>query len=163
MNMSWLSIIGGGITAAATLAVGISTSGILAANPTSEVSTLTAGETIYVEQPVIEVSASGLPYATTSIDPIVIAVLPASPATGTTPASTPVVTDPSVTPDPAMSAPHMRRAKSMLRMRKVNTSKNTKVLKKASMKTKVKANTKDLKKSNTKTTNPVKSKENDHG
>lgn len=106
MNMSWLSIIGGGITAAATLAVGISTSGILAANPTSEVSTLTAGETIYVEQPVIEVSASGLPYATTSIDPIVIAVLPASPATGTTPASTPVVTDPSVTPDPVCQPPY---------------------------------------------------------
>jgi hypothetical protein len=105
MNMSWLSMIGGGITAAATLAVGISTSGILAANPTGEVPTPTAGETIYVEQPVIEVSASGLPYATTSIDPIVIAVLPASPATGTTPASTPVVTDPSVTPDPSMSAP----------------------------------------------------------
>lgn len=79
MNMSGLSMIGGGITAAATLAVGISTSGILASNPTSSDSDLAAGETIYVEQPVIQVFDSGSPLATASVDPIVIAVLPAPP------------------------------------------------------------------------------------
>lgn len=100
MNMSWLSMIGGGITAVATLAVGISTSGILAANPTSEDLAPAAGETIYVEQPVVEVSATGAPIATSSIDPIVIAILPAPGSAGTSAA-----TDPSVTPDPSMSAP----------------------------------------------------------
>ena len=105
MNMSWLSMIGGGITAAATLAVGISTSGILAANPTSGDLAPAAGETIYVEQPVIAVSATGAPIATSSVDPIVIAILPAPAAPGTSAASTPAVTDPSVIPDPSMSAP----------------------------------------------------------
>jgi hypothetical protein len=94
MNMSWLSLIGGGITAAATLAVGISTSGILAANPGSGDLASAAGETIYVEQPVLQVSDSGSPLATASIDPIVIAVLPA-----------PSEVDPSVVPDPSMSLP----------------------------------------------------------
>ena len=94
MNMSWLSMIGGGITAAATLAVGISTSGILAANPTSADVAPAAGETIYVEQPVIEVSATGAPLTTTSVDPIVIAILPAL--------SEP---DPTLAPDPSMPAP----------------------------------------------------------
>jgi len=105
MNMSWLSMIGGGITAAATLAVGISTSGIFAVNPEGGDSALSAGETIYVEQPVIEMSASGLPYATASVDPIVIAILPAVAADGTTPTSMPEATDPSASPDPSMSAP----------------------------------------------------------
>ena len=105
MNMSWLSMIGGGITAAATLAVGISTSGILAANPTSVDVAPAAGETIYVEQPVIEVSATGAPLAITSVDPIVIAILPAPAAAGTSAASTPAATDPSVAPDPSMTAP----------------------------------------------------------
>ena len=94
MNMSWLSMIGGGITAAATLAVGISTSGILAANPTSADVAPAAGETIYVEQPVIEVSATGAPLTTTSVDPIVIAILPA-----------PTESDPTLAPDPSMPAP----------------------------------------------------------
>ena len=94
MNMSWLSMIGGGITAAATLAVGISTSGILAANPTSIDVAPAAGETIYVEQPVIEVSATGAPLTTTSVDPIVIAILPA-----------PTESDPTLAPDPSMPAP----------------------------------------------------------
>lgn len=94
MNMSWLSLIGGGITAAATLAVGISTSGILAANPTSVDVAPAAGETIYVEQPIIRVSDSGSPLATASVDPIVIAVLPA-----------PSEADPAVAPDPSMSLP----------------------------------------------------------
>jgi hypothetical protein len=105
MNMSWLSMIGGGITAAATLAVGISTSGILAANPTSVDVAPAAGETIYVEQPVIEVSATGAPIATSSVDPIVIAILPAPTAAGGSATSTPAATDPSVTPDPSMTAP----------------------------------------------------------
>ena len=94
MNMSWLSMIGGGITAAATLAVGISTSGILAANPTSADVAPAAGETIYVEQPVIEVSATGAPIATSSVDPIVIAILPA-----------PTESDPTLVLDPSMPAP----------------------------------------------------------
>lgn len=94
MNMSWLSMIGGGITAAATLAVGISTSGILAANPTSVDVAPAAGETIYVEQPVIEVSATGAPIATSSVDPIVIAILPA-----------PTESDPTLVLDPSMPAP----------------------------------------------------------
>jgi hypothetical protein len=105
MNMSWLSMIGGGITAAATLAVGISTSGILAANPTSVDVAPAAGETIYVEQPVIEVTATGAPIATSSVDPIVIAILPAPTAAGGSATSTPAATDPSVTPDPSMTAP----------------------------------------------------------
>ena len=103
MNMSWLSMIGGGITAAATLAVGISTSGIMAANTVSNDLAPASAETIYVEQPVIEVSASTLPFTTVSVDPIVIAILPAP--TGAPSASDPVVTDPSVTPDPSMSIP----------------------------------------------------------
>ena len=94
MNMSWLSMIGGGITAAATLAVGISTSGILAANPTSVDVAPATGETIYVEQPVIEVSATGAPIAISSVDPIVIAILPA-----------PTESDPTLAPDPSMPAP----------------------------------------------------------
>ena len=103
MNMSWLSMIGGGITAAATLAVGISTSGIMAADTASTDLAPASAETIYVEQPVIEVSASTLPFTTVSVDPIVIAILPAP--TGAPSASDPVVTDPSVTPDPSMSIP----------------------------------------------------------
>ncbi|MFM2147593.1 MAG: hypothetical protein RL546_763, partial [Chloroflexota bacterium] len=75
MSMNWLSLIGGGITAAATLTVGISTSGILAASPASDELASATGETIYVEQPVIEVAASGLPVAAASVDPIVIAIL----------------------------------------------------------------------------------------
>ena len=94
MNMSWLSMIGGGITAAATLAVGISTSGIMAANPVDDSATEAAGETIYVEQPVIQVSDSGSPLAIASVDPIVIAILPAP--------SEPEMT---LTPDPSMPAP----------------------------------------------------------
>ena len=103
MNMSWLSMIGGGITAAATLAVGISTSGIMAASPVSADLAPASAETIYVEQPIVEVSASGFPYTTVSVDPIVIAILPAP--TGAPSASNPAVIDPSATPDPSMSIP----------------------------------------------------------
>jgi hypothetical protein len=93
MNMNWLSMVGGGVTAAATLAVGISTSGILALNPTDEVVTPATGETIYVEQPVIEVSATDAPLAPTSADPIVIAILPA-----------PLEPEPTLVPDPSLPA-----------------------------------------------------------
>ena len=103
MNMSWLSMIGGGITAAATLAVGISTSGIMAADTVTNDLVPASAETIYVEQPIIEVSASEFPYATVSADPIVIAILPSP--TGAPSVSDPAVTDPSVTPDPSMSIP----------------------------------------------------------
>ena len=103
MNMSWLSMIGGGITAAATLAVGISTSGIMAASPVSDDLAPASAETIYVEQPVIEVSASTLPFTTVSVDPIVIAILPAP--IGAPSVSDPAVTDPSVPSDPSMSIP----------------------------------------------------------
>ena len=103
MNMSWLSMIGGGITAAATLAVGISTSGIMAADTVSNDLAPASAETIYVEQPIIEMSASGIPYATVSVDPIVIAILPAP--TGAPSSPYPGVTDSSVTPDPSMSIP----------------------------------------------------------
>jgi hypothetical protein len=103
MNMSWLSMIGGGITAAATLAVGISTSGIMAADTVSNDLAPVSAETIYVEQPVIEVSASTLPFTTVSVDPIVIAILPAP--IGAPSVSDPAVTDPSVPSDPSMSIP----------------------------------------------------------
>ena len=103
MNMSWLSMIGGGITAAATLAVGISTSGIMAADTASTDLAPASAETIYVEQPIIEVSTSEFPYATVSVDPIVIAILPAP--IGAPSVSDSAVTDPSVTPDPSMSIP----------------------------------------------------------
>jgi hypothetical protein len=103
MNMSWLSMIGGGITAAATLAVGISTSGIMAADTVSNDLAPASAETIYVEQPVIEVSASTLPLTTVSVDPIVIAILPAP--IGAPSVSDPAVTDPSVPSDPSMSIP----------------------------------------------------------
>jgi hypothetical protein len=103
MNMSWLSMIGGGITAAATLAVGISTSGIMAADTVSNDLAPASAETIYVEQPVIEVSASTLPFTTVSVDPIVIAILPAP--IGAPSVSDPAVTDPSVPSDPSMSIP----------------------------------------------------------
>ena len=105
MNMSWLSMIGGGITAAATLAVGISTSGIFAANPASEDSGLATGETIYVEQPVVEVPGTATLLAPASSDPIVIAILPATPASGTAVAPGSTSSDPSVSPDPSMSVP----------------------------------------------------------
>ena len=44
MSMNLISLIGGGIAATATLAVGISTSGILAAAPENETSAPAAGE-----------------------------------------------------------------------------------------------------------------------
>ena len=46
MSANLISLIGGGITAAATLAVGISTSGILAANPTEVDAGQVPGETV---------------------------------------------------------------------------------------------------------------------
>jgi len=61
MSANLISLIGGGITAAATLAVGISTSGILAANPTDIDAGQVPGETVYVEQPIIEVAGVPTP------------------------------------------------------------------------------------------------------
>ena len=91
MSANLISLIGGGITAAATLAVGISTSGILAANPTDIDAGQVSGETVYVEQPIIEVAGVPTPTVPGSVDPIVIAILPA-----------PEEADP-VAPDPSMS------------------------------------------------------------
>jgi len=91
MSANLISLIGGGITAAATLAVGISTSGILAANPTDIDAGQVSGETVYVEQPIIEVAGVPTPTVPASVDPIVIAILPA-----------PEEADP-VAPDPSMS------------------------------------------------------------
>lgn len=91
MSANLISLIGGGITAAATLAIGISTSGILAANPAEVDAGQVPGETVYVEQPIIEVAGVPTPTVPASVDPIVIAILPA-----------PEVADP-VAPDPSMS------------------------------------------------------------
>jgi hypothetical protein len=102
MNFSWLSLVGGGITAAATLSVGVSMSGLLA--PSTDQSTPTPiAETIYVEQPVIEVPADASPSAGPALPPIVIAILPPVPAAepGTSAISPPagaVVSDPVLPP-----------------------------------------------------------------
>ena len=105
MYTNWITLIGGGITAAATLAVGISTSGIFAASPADQTSVPAAGETIYVEQPVFEVPGAGSLVVPASSDPIVIAILPATPAAGGSAASAPTADDPAVSPDPAEPTP----------------------------------------------------------
>jgi len=77
MNRSWISLLGGGAAAAATLTVGVHLTGLTSA----AVPTLPPEPTtVYVEQPVVEVPApsTGAPAA---LPPIVIAVLPAPTAT----------------------------------------------------------------------------------
>ena len=102
MNFSWLSLVGGGITAAATLSVGVSMSGLLA--PSTAQSTPTSvAETIYVEQPIIEVPADASPSAGPALPPIVIAILPAVPvaelgALAITPLPDTAVGDPTLPP-----------------------------------------------------------------
>jgi hypothetical protein len=73
MNLSWISIFGGGLATAATLAVGVNLTGLsgafaptLSPEPT----------TVYVEQPIVEVAAPSLG-APATLPPLVIAVLPA--------------------------------------------------------------------------------------
>ena len=105
MSMNWISLIGGGLTAAATLAVGISTSGIFAAAPNLDAPASAGSETIYVEQPVIEVAGVATPLAPASVDPIVIAILPATPSVASEPGATPVATDPTLPADPALPSP----------------------------------------------------------
>ena len=78
MNFNWLSLIGGGFAAAATLTAGISMSGLTAP---SEVPTTVApvAETIYVEQPIIEVAP--IAPAVSPLPPRIIAILPPDAAT----------------------------------------------------------------------------------
>ena len=95
MNMSWITMIGGGVTAAVTLGIGISTSGILTSDALSKDSAPVASETIYVEQPVIEVEASPLGIAGASPNPIVIAILP-DPAPSESATDEPLTSDPSI-------------------------------------------------------------------
>ena len=78
MNFNWLSLIGGGFAAAATLTAGISMSGLAAP---SEVPTTVApvAETIYVEQPIIEVAP--IAPAVSPLPPRIIAILPPDAAT----------------------------------------------------------------------------------
>ena len=107
MNFSWLSLIGGGFAAAATLAAGISMSGLAAPSEVPATETPVA-ETIYVEQPIVEVApfmsgANGSP-----LPPRIIAILPPDAATDasvtdtgtayTTPASGSVSGDPVLPP-----------------------------------------------------------------
>lgn len=119
MNFSWLSLIGGGFAAAATLTAGISMSGLFSpASPsTTSATDASAAETIYVEQPVIEVPSNVSPVTLTPLPPLVIAILPAAPGTdassssgipstgGETPVPTPTPGSdtPAPTPPPSFS------------------------------------------------------------
>jgi len=119
MNFSWLSLIGGGFAAAATLTAGISMSGLFSpASPSNTSATdASAAETIYVEQPVIEVPSIVSPVTLTPLPPLVIAILPAAPGTdassssgipstgGETPVPTPTPGSdtPAPTPPPSFS------------------------------------------------------------
>ena len=59
MNMNWITILGGGFAAAATLAAGVSMSGLT--TPVEPPATeAPVAETIYVEQPVIEIPGLSL-------------------------------------------------------------------------------------------------------
>lgn len=75
MNMNWITILGGGFAAAATLAAGVSMSGLTTPvePPAAEAP---VAETIYIEQPVIEVAPLGLPPTASPLPPRVIAILP---------------------------------------------------------------------------------------
>ena len=81
MNGSWISLLGGGVAAAAALTVGVHLTGLTSA----AVPALSPEPTtVYVEQPVVEVPApsTGAPAA---LPPIVIAVLPAPTSTPAAP------------------------------------------------------------------------------
>lgn len=78
MNFSWLSLIGGGFAAAATLTAGISMSGLAAPSEVPLPETPVA-ETIYVEQPIIEVAP--IAPAVSPLPPRIIAILPPDPTT----------------------------------------------------------------------------------
>ena len=85
MNFSWLSLIGGGFAAAATLTAGISMTGLLTpATPPAVLATdAPVAETIYVEQPVIEVPTMTVTTTPAALPPLVIAILPPEVATNT--------------------------------------------------------------------------------
>lgn len=78
MNFSWLSLIGGGFAAAATLTAGISMSGLVAPSEVPATETPVA-ETIYVEQPIVEVAP--IAPAVSPLPPRIIAILPPDAAT----------------------------------------------------------------------------------
>jgi len=78
MNCSWLSLIGGGFAAAATLTAGISMSGLAAPSQVPATETPVA-ETIYVEQPIVEVAP--IAPAVSPLPPRIIAILPPDAAT----------------------------------------------------------------------------------
>lgn len=78
MNFSWLSLIGGGFAAAATLTAGISMSGLAAPSQVPATETPVA-ETIYVEQPIVEVAP--IAPAVSPLPPRIIAILPPDGAT----------------------------------------------------------------------------------
>lgn len=103
MNFSWLSLIGGGFAAAATLAAGISMSGLAAPSEVPATETPVA-ETIYVEQPIVEVAP--IAPAVSPLPPRIIAILPPDAATGTestdTGAADAASTPGSVSGDPAL-------------------------------------------------------------
>ena len=78
MNFNWLSLIGGGFAAAATLTAGISMSGLAA--PSEVPATVTPiAETIYIEQPIVEVAP--IAPAVSPLPPRIIAILPPDAAT----------------------------------------------------------------------------------
>lgn len=77
MNMNWITMIGGGFAAAATLTAGISMSGLFSPAASTAPATAT-GETIYVEQPLIEVGAPDSSIDLTTLPPKIIAIIPAA-------------------------------------------------------------------------------------
>ena len=88
MNLNWLSLIGGGFVAAATLAAGISMSGLAAPSEMPATETPVA-ETIYVQQPIIEVAP--ISPAVSPLPPRIIAIFP--PDAGSDPATDASMTD----------------------------------------------------------------------
>ena len=68
MNMNWITILGGGLAAATTLTAGVSMSGLT--TPVEPPATeAPVAETIYVEQPIIEVAPLGLPPTASPLPP----------------------------------------------------------------------------------------------
>ena len=112
MNFSWLSLIGGGFAAAATLTAGISMSGLFSpATPAgAQVTAAPVAETIYVEQPVIEVPSMVVAASPAELPPLVIAILPPDTATNTdvstpTPSTGGGASAPTTTPGGTTTAP----------------------------------------------------------
>ena len=101
MNLSWISIVGGGIATAATLAVGVNVTGLsgaFAPTPSPE------PVTVYVEQPIVEVPTTSFE-GQASLPPLVIAVLPApTGSTLATPTAVPAA-NPSGTGTPDAATP----------------------------------------------------------